>query len=66
MARRRSKPLAAQSNERIKREYFSYLKDAKGRDGKSIAHVARALARFELHTGGEAFKDFMVGQAGSF
>ena len=33
------------ANERIKREYFAYLRDAKGRDGATIDGVARALAR---------------------
>lgn len=66
MANGREIPLANQSNDRIKRRYFSYLKDARGRDAQSISHVANAIARFERHTSGSCFKDFKVTQAVEF
>lgn len=44
-------------NERIKRRYFVYLKDAMGLNEQSIDSVAKALHRFESHT---SFKDFAV------
>ena len=37
-------------NERIKREYFTYLKEAKRQSEASVDAVAAALARFEAHT----------------
>ncbi len=40
-----TKPNAA--NERIKRQYFGYLAEAKGRDEATIDGVAKSLARFE-------------------
>ena len=35
------------ANERIKRAYFTYLREAKRRNEASIDGVAMALARFE-------------------
>ena|GEM_PF-4373056 len=35
-------------NERIKREYFNWLKEAKGRNEASIDGIAKALRRFEI------------------
>ena len=43
------------ANERIKHDYFRYLREAKGRDVATIEGVAKALARFEAATG---HKDF--------
>jgi integrase/recombinase XerD len=37
-------------NERIKRRYFSYLKEARRRNEASIDGVAKALNRFETYT----------------
>lgn len=54
------------ANERIKREYFSYLKEAKGRDEATIDIVASALARFEDSTGRKDFKKLHREQAKSF
>jgi hypothetical protein len=34
-------------NERVKRRYLLFLKDAKGRDEASIDSVASAIERFE-------------------
>lgn len=45
------------ANERIKREYFQYLKEAKGRDEKSLDVVAKALRRFESST---RFRDYKL------
>lgn len=54
------------SNERIKREYFRYLKDARGRDDATIDGVAKALARFEESTRARDFKKFHREQAMAF
>ncbi len=53
-------------NERIKREYFKYLRDAKGRDEKTIDKVAAALVKFEDSTGFKSFKTFSTDQASRF
>ena len=44
-----------ETNERLKREYFGYLKEAKSLGEQSIDAVAFALARFEAYT---KFRDF--------
>ncbi|WP_231462937.1 site-specific integrase [Sphingomonas sp. URHD0057] len=54
------------TNERIKRDYFAYLKEAKGRDEATIDGVAKALARFEESTQARDFKRFHKAQAVSF
>ena len=54
------------ANERIKREYFLYLKGARGRDAATIDGVAKSLARFEASTGARDFKKFRHLQATSF
>lgn len=54
------------ANERIKREYFRYLKDARGRDDATINGVAKALARFEESTRAKDFKKFHREQAMAF
>jgi hypothetical protein len=46
-------------NERIKRDYFIWLKEAKGRNEASIDGVAKALSRFETYTKFRDFKQFM-------
>ena len=53
-------------NERIKREYLAYLKEAKGRDEATIDRVAASLARFEDSTGRRDFKRFHHEQAVAF
>jgi len=53
-------------NERIKRRYVIYLKDALGLDQKSIDKVAAALVKFEESTGFKSFKRFHIEQAGKF
>lgn len=54
------------ANARIKREYFTYLKEAKRRDEASIDAVAKALARFEEENGHKDFKSFHKQQAVAF
>jgi integrase len=54
------------ANERIKREYFAYLKEAKGRDEATIDGVAKSLARFEQSTKAREFKRFHREQAVAF
>ena len=54
------------ANERIKREYFRYLREALGRDEATIDGVAKSLARFEESTGGKDFKRFHREQAVAF
>lgn len=54
------------ANERIKRDYFAYLKEAKGRDDATIDGVAKALARFEESTKARDFKRFNREQAVAF
>src|SRR3954454_11991114 len=59
-----TKPNAA--NERIKREYFRYLVEAKGRDEATVDGVAKSLARFEDSTRRKDFKRFHREQAIAF
>ena len=54
------------NNERIKRQYFVFLKDAKGQSEATIDGVAMALSRFEVYTKMRAFKAFHFEQAVGF
>lgn len=54
------------ANERIKYEYFHYLKEARRRNEASIDAVAKALSRFETLTRWRDFKGFHRGQAVAF
>jgi len=54
------------SNERIKRDYFRYLSEARGRDEATIDCVAKSLARFEESTRAKDFKRFHREQAMAF
>lgn len=54
------------TNERLKREYFRYLKEAKGRDEASIDAVAKALSRFEYSTSRKDFGKLHREQAIAF
>jgi integrase len=54
------------ANERIKFEYFAFLKEAKGRDEVTIDRVAMSIARFEDSTGRRDFKRFHREQAVAF
>lgn len=51
------------SNERIKRQYFAYLKEAKRHSEPTVDAVAKALARFEADTKYRDFKAFHFEQA---
>ncbi len=53
-------------NERVKRRYLVYLKDAKGRDNASIDAAASAIERFEDHVKRRDFRTFHIEQARSF
>jgi integrase/recombinase XerD len=54
------------ANERIKRRYFAFLKDAKGRDEVSIDAAAKAIDRFEEYSRHRDFKTFHFEQARGF
>ena len=53
-------------NERIKRRYFTYLKEAKRHNEVTVDAVAKALARFEDYTRFRDFGLFHVEQAVAF
>lgn len=53
-------------NERIKRRYFAYLKEAKRHSEPTVDAVAKALARFEAYTRYRDFKAFHFEQAIAF
>lgn len=54
------------ANERVKREYFQYLAEARGRDEATIDGVAKSLARFEESTRAKDFKRYHREQAVAF
>jgi site-specific recombinase XerC len=54
------------ANERIKRRYLVFLKDAKGRDEASIDAVASAIDRFEEYARSRDFRSFHIEQARAF
>jgi integrase len=53
-------------NERIKRQYFAYLKEAKGHSAPTVDAAAKALHRFEEYNRYRNFKAFHVQQAMAF
>lgn len=53
-------------NERIKRAYFIYLREAKGMSEASIDQIAKALSRYENYTNQRDFKQFHIEQAKAF
>jgi integrase/recombinase XerD len=53
-------------NERTKRRYFTYLKEAKRRSERSVDGAAKAIRRFEVDTGFRSFKAFHREQAVAF
>ncbi len=53
-------------NERIKRAYFIYLKEARRLSEHSIDAAAAALSRFEAYTRYRDFKRFHIEQAMGF
>ncbi len=54
------------TNERIKHEYFAYLKEAKRQCEATVDTCAKALDRFETYTKHRDFKRFHPGQAIGF
>jgi len=54
------------NNERIKRKYFTFLKEATGHSEPTVDAVAKALNRFEVHTKFKDFKKFHINQAKAF
>src|SRR5215469_9698422 len=53
-------------NERIKRQYFAYLKEAKRHSEPTVDAAAKALNRFEVYTKHRDFKAFHTEQAIAF
>ena len=54
------------ANERVKRRYLQFLKDAKGRDEASLDAAAKAISRFEEHSKCRDFSKFHIEQARAF
>ena len=54
------------NNERIKRQYFIFLKEAKRQNESSVDAVAKAISRFESYTKYRDFKAFHFKQAVGF
>ncbi len=54
------------NNERIKRQYFIFLKEAKRQNESSVDGVAKAISRFEAYTKYRDFKAFHYQQAVGF
>lgn len=55
-----------EENERIKRRYLRYIKEAKRQDVKSVDKAAAAIFCFEESTGFKPFKKFHIEQAIAF
>ena len=55
-----------EENERIKRQYFQYLREAKGCDQTTVDKAADAIQRFEGTTRCKPFKRFHIEQATHF
>ncbi len=55
-----------EENERIKRAYLIYLREAKRCDDATCLKVAEAMLRFEKSTGYKSFKRFHIEQVRSF
>jgi hypothetical protein len=56
-------PMHNPENERIKRRYFIYLKEAKRRDEASVDAAAKEIKRFEEDTRFRSFKAILDGAA---
>jgi integrase len=55
-----------EENERIKRRYMHFLREAKGCDTVTVDKAAEAILRFERSTGFKPFKRFHIDQAMAF
>jgi integrase len=53
-------------NERLKREYLGYLRDAKGLSEQSLDLAAKSIHRFEVFTKFRSFRKFHIEQAKAF
>ncbi len=53
-------------NERLKRNYFVYLKEAKRHDNSTLDGIAKAIHRFESYTKFKDFRSFRIEQAVGF
>lgn len=53
-------------NERAKRRYLQFLREAKGRDESSIDAVAKAIERYESHNRYRDFRKFHIEQVTGF
>jgi integrase/recombinase XerD len=53
-------------NERVKRKYFAYLKEAKRQSEATVDAAASALYRFEAYTKLRDFRAFHIEQATAF
>ncbi len=54
------------ANERIKRKYFTFLKEAKRNSEPTVDAAAKALCRFEVYSKHRDFKTFRAEQAITF
>ncbi|MEN8134342.1 MAG: tyrosine-type recombinase/integrase [Thermodesulfobacteriota bacterium] len=54
------------ANERIKRKYLDFLKEAKRNNESTVDSAAKALNRFEVYTKFKDFKRFHISQAKAF
>ncbi|MGA2636583.1 hypothetical protein [Methylocella sp.] len=54
------------ANERTKRRYLHFLREAKGRDETSIDQVAKAIERFDEYNRRRDFAKFHIEQARGF
>lgn len=59
-------PKMNEENERIKRKYFIYMREAMGRDEKTLSKIAAALIKYEKSTQYKSFKTFHIEDAGRF
>jgi integrase/recombinase XerD len=55
-----------EENERIKRQYLTFLREAKRCDATTVDKAADAILRFERSTGYKTFKRFKIEQATTF
>ena len=55
-----------EANERVKRDYAIYLRNAKGQDETSVDKVLAALVRFEECTKFKSFRQFRIQKAVDF
>src|SRR5262245_30523896 len=66
LSRGRAMPKPNARNERTKHDYNRYLREACGRNGKTIDKAAADIDEFESFMGGKDFKSFCSEQAESF